>query len=163
MTSHAFVSTPVGELGVVLDDRGRLLAARTATWAHGPTGALPGIRRDAAAQAVAEQLAEYFAGTRQHFDLDLAPEGTDFQRQVWAALGEIPYGTTTTYGRLAPALGRPGAARAIGAAVGANPIAIIIPCHRVIGAQGQLTGYAGGLPMKIQLLEIEGISAGSPR
>ena len=103
----------------------------------------------------AKQLAEYFAGTRQSFDLPLGPRGTGFQSLVWRALTAIPYGETRSYGELARAIGRPSASRAVGAANGQNPIAIIVPCHRVIGSNGTLTGYAGGLPMKRWLLAHE--------
>ncbi len=103
----------------------------------------------------AHQLAEYFAGTRTAFDLALAPEGTAFQRRVWDALLAIPYGTTCSYGTIAQAIGRPAASRAVGAANGRNPIAIIVPCHRVIGANGTLTGYGGGLAAKQFLLAHE--------
>jgi len=102
------------------------------------------------------QLGEYFQGVRKVFELDLAPRGTPFQRRVWAALLEIPFGATLSYGALARRLGNPLLTRAVGTANGANPIGIIIPCHRVIGADGSLTGYAGGLPLKQALLELEG-------
>ena len=103
----------------------------------------------------ATQLAEYFAGTRTAFDLVLAPAGTEFQRTVWTALRSIPYGITRSYGELARAIERPTASRAVGAANGRNPIAVIIPCHRVIGASGALTGFGGGLPAKQFLLALE--------
>jgi len=103
------------------------------------------------------QLDEYFAGRRRHFDLRLAPRGTAFQQAVWQALQGIPYGKTCSYSELAHQLGRPQAMRAVGAANGANPISIVIPCHRVIGRNGSLTGYAGGLPRKQLLLELEGV------
>ncbi|MCY1279591.1 Methylated-DNA--protein-cysteine methyltransferase [compost metagenome] len=105
---------------------------------------------------VARQLDEYFAGKRQRFDVRLNARGTEFQRQVWQALVEIPYGYTTCYAELARRIGRPKAVRAVGAANGANPISIIVPCHRVIGRDGSLTGYAGGLARKEQLLRLEG-------
>lgn len=101
------------------------------------------------------QLGEYFAGERTTFDLPLAPVGTDFQRTVWDALGRIPYGTTCGYGELAEEINRPTAARAVGAANGRNPISIIVPCHRVIGANGSLTGYAWGEEKKRTLLDLE--------
>lgn len=102
------------------------------------------------------QLQEYFAGERQDFDLPLSPSGTDFQLRVWAALRDIPYGRTASYGQIAASLGASaGASRAVGSANGANPIAIVVPCHRVIGADGTLTGYAGGLERKRTLLELE--------
>ena len=102
-----------------------------------------------------EQLQAYFSGALQSFALELAPEGTDFQRTVWQALSKIPYGETCSYGELALAIGRPTASRAVGAANGQNPIAIVVPCHRVIGSNGTLTGYAGGLDIKRKLLELE--------
>ncbi|MGD2116167.1 MAG: methylated-DNA--[protein]-cysteine S-methyltransferase [Acidobacteriota bacterium] len=103
----------------------------------------------------AAQLAEYFAGARKAFDLPLAPEGTEFQRRVWRALAEIPWGETRSYGDLARAVGRPGSARAIGGAMNRNPIAIVLPCHRIVGAGGALTGYGAGLDRKRYLLELE--------
>ncbi|CAD5109602.1 methylated-DNA--[protein]-cysteine S-methyltransferase [Zestomonas carbonaria] len=102
------------------------------------------------------QLDEYFAGQREHFELRLAPAGTTFQRRVWQALQEIPYGRTWSYSELARYIDKPEAVRAVGTANGANPIAIVIPCHRVIGSNGTLTGYAGGLERKQQLLQLEG-------
>jgi methylated-DNA-[protein]-cysteine S-methyltransferase len=102
-----------------------------------------------------DQLAEYFAGTRRVFDLPLAPHGTEFQQRVWRALRAITYGETRTYGELALSLGRPSAARAVGAANGKNPLSIVVPCHRVIGATGALTGYAGGMAAKQWLLDHE--------
>jgi methylated-DNA-[protein]-cysteine S-methyltransferase len=103
----------------------------------------------------AEQLAEYFAGERQEFDLPLAPRGTGFQTLVWRTLLRIPYGETWSYGELARAIRRPAASRAVGAANGRNPIPIIMPCHRVIGSNGSLTGYGGGLPIKRWLIDHE--------
>ncbi len=107
-------------------------------------------------QETLRQLSEYFAGARRAFDLPLDPHGTPFQLQVWKLLVHIPYGETRTYGEVARLLGRPDASRAVGAANGSNPIPIIIPCHRVIGAGGALTGYGGGLDRKRFLLELEG-------
>jgi len=103
----------------------------------------------------ARQLAEYFAGARVVFELPIAPRGSGFQERVWRALLAIPYGTTSTYGQLARALGRPSASRAVGTANAANPISIVVPCHRVIAASGALTGYAGGLAAKRWLLDHE--------
>ena len=108
--------------------------------------------------AAEAQLREYFAGTRRTFDLPLAPRGTAFQQRVWAALRAIPYGETRTYGELAAAIGSPSASRAVGMANHHNPIPIVIPCHRVIGANGTLTGYTGGLEIKRKLLALEGIT-----
>jgi len=104
---------------------------------------------------VATQLAEYFAGDRRAFDLPVAPRGSEFQELVWRALVEIPFGETRSYGQLARSIGQPTASRAVGAANGRNPIAIIVPCHRVIGATGALTGYAGGMAAKRWLLDHE--------
>lgn len=106
-------------------------------------------------QEAEEQLTEYFAGFRREFDLPLAPKGTPFQKAVWAQLARIPYGETRTYGQLAAALGKPHAARTVGSACRCNPLAIVLPCHRVVGADGSLTGYAGGLDAKEYLLELE--------
>ena len=101
------------------------------------------------------QLGEYFEGTRHSFDLPLAPRGTEFQRAVWDRLLTIPFGETSTYGAIARDLGRPSASRAVGASIGRNPIGVVIPCHRVVGSTGALTGYAGGLDRKRQLLDLE--------
>ena len=114
---------------------------------------------DAFVQA-AKQLRAYFAGERQTFDLPLAPHGTEFQQSVWSELQRIPYGETTTYSKIAERIGRPAAVRAVGAANGANPIPIVIPCHRVIGASGSLTGFGGGLDVKRRLLAMEARLAG---
>jgi methylated-DNA-[protein]-cysteine S-methyltransferase len=108
-----------------------------------------------AARVAVEQLREYFAGERLEFDLPLAPRGTPFQLEVWQALRTIPYGATTSYGAIARAIGRPSGFRAVGMANGRNPISIVVPCHRVIGASGALTGYGGGLDRKEWLLALE--------
>ncbi len=107
--------------------------------------------------AARRQLEEYFAGTRRAFDLPLRLQGTDFQRRVWRELDEIPYGVTWSYGQLARRIGNPSASRAVGLANGRNPISILVPCHRVIGADGSLTGYGGGLERKQWLLAHEGL------
>lgn len=104
----------------------------------------------------ARQLDEYFAGTRRDFDLPLAPRGTSFQQQVWRRLADIPYGETISYSQLAQRVGRPTAVRAVGAANGRNPLPLVLPCHRVIGSDGSLTGFGGGLPTKEFLLKMEG-------
>ena len=113
----------------------------------------PAVRPFAAA---IEQLAQYFAGQRRRFDLPLAPTGTEFQLRVWQALRVIPYGTTLSYGELARRIGNPRASRAVGLANGANPLPVVVPCHRVIGANGALTGFGGGVPIKRALLVLEG-------
>lgn len=112
-------------------------------------------REDDQFDAVRHQLSAYFAGTLQTFDLSLTFHGTDFQKQVWTLLLDIPFGATQSYGDLAKALGTPNASRAVGAANGANPIPIIVPCHRVIGSTGKLTGFGGGIETKQFLLELE--------
>jgi methylated-DNA-[protein]-cysteine S-methyltransferase len=121
-----------------------------------PDEPIEGSAFDPAACADARrQLAEYFDGRRRHFDLRLAPEGTPFQTRVWAELCRIPFGTTISYRELAARIGQPAAVRAVGLANGRNPIAIVVPCHRVIGADGSLTGYGGGLDRKRYLLGLE--------
>jgi len=149
------MDSPVGELLLRgRADDGALVALSMSPWRR--SSDLSGcVRDDAALADSVTQLREYFAGTRTAFDLQLAPEGTPFQQEVWRALQAIPYGTTTTYGALAHTLGRPDAARAVGLANGRNPIGIVIPCHRVIGADGTLTGYGGGLHRKRWLLDHE--------
>jgi methylated-DNA-[protein]-cysteine S-methyltransferase len=127
-----------------------------------PREALEAAREgnDPVLEACAGQLAEYFRGQRRRFDLPLAPPGTDFQRAVWQALADIPYGETRSYGEIARAIGKPSAVRAVGAANGRNPLPIVVPCHRVIGSDGSLTGFAGGLAAKTCLLELEGALPG---
>jgi len=120
------------------------------------------VRDEKALAFVQKQIDEYCAGKRRDFDLELAPTGNDFQMKVWKALTTIPFGETTSYGALAKKIGHPDAARAVGAANGANPIALIVPCHRVIGADGSLTGFGGGLPLKRALLAHEARVAGMP-
>ncbi|MEI2775498.1 MAG: methylated-DNA--[protein]-cysteine S-methyltransferase [Tetrasphaera sp.] len=153
---HVVLDSPVGPLTVVAEDEaviGIYFAGHRRRHPLPPAGlALPA---EPVLQDTAGQLAEYFAGRRRAFDLPLAPRGDAFQQDVWALLQDIPYGKTRSYGDLAAALGRPGAARAVGAANGANPISIVIPCHRVVGADGTLTGYAGGLDRKRFLLDLE--------
>lgn len=126
-----------------------------------PAGAvLPAEERETPLLAEAmRQLAEYFAGERREFELPLAPEGTPFMRRVWAELVKVPYGATATYGEIAERIGNPGGSRAVGLANNRNPIAIIIPCHRIIGSSGKLVGYAGGVELKERLLALE---SGSP-
>lgn len=109
----------------------------------------------------ARQLGDFFEGKRQCFDLPIAPEGTPFQKRIWREIARIPFGETITYAQLAARAGAPGSARAAGAATGRNPIAVVVPCHRIVGADGSLTGYAGGLERKMKLLEIEGVVQGS--
>lgn len=148
--------TPLGDLLVAADDDGLTRAsflAGTAAWA--PPADAARVDDDALLGEARAQLAAYFAGRLRAFDLPLAPRGTAFQRDVWRALGDVPYGATTTYGALAAKLGRPTAARAVGAANGANPLPVVVPCHRVVGADGALTGYLGGVALKRALLALE--------
>ncbi len=118
-------------------------------------GATAAISSDPLLLDAADQLRAYFAGELREFDLPLAPRGTEFQRQVWAAVSTIPYGATAAYSEIAAAIRRPSASRAVGAANGRNPLPVIVPCHRVIGAAGALTGYGGGLDRKRSLLDLE--------
>lgn len=153
MRTHTTVASPVGPLTLVEQD-----GAVVGLWMDAPAD-LPaeriGAPDDATLPALREQLAAYFAGELRTFDVPLAAGGTPFQQRVWAALREVPYGQTCSYGELALAIGRPTASRAVGAANGRNPIGIVVPCHRVIGSTGRLTGYAGGLDRKRRLLDHE--------
>ena len=150
MTAYTTIDSPIGE--ILLTGEGGALTRLYMSpfdidpeWEHDP----------AALAEPARQLAEYFAGERTGFELELAPAGTAFQQRVWALLLEIPYGETTTYGALAHELGDPRKVRAVGLANGRNPISIVVPCHRVIGAGGSLVGYGGGLERKRTLLALE--------
>jgi methylated-DNA-[protein]-cysteine S-methyltransferase len=154
MRTHTVMESPVGPLTLVATN-GVLSGLYMDEQRHRPLEELFGPRVDGQSEEVIEQLNEYFAGNLEEFEIPLAMAGTDFQRRVWAELRKIPYGETTTYGELAERLGRPTAARAVGMANGRNPISIIVPCHRVIGSTGSLTGYGGGLPRKRYLLSFE--------
>jgi methylated-DNA-[protein]-cysteine S-methyltransferase len=151
-------ASPVGELTLVASERGLVAIL----WENDDPGRvrLAALAEQSDHPVLIEaqvQLADYFAGRRRSFDLPLDFQGTDFQKQVWAALLAIPFGETRSYGDLARAVGRPTAFRAVGAANGRNPISIVAPCHRVIGANGALTGFAGGLEAKRYLLRHEGL------
>lgn len=159
---HRVWASPVGDITVVVDPDGRLAGVYLAGQKHWPGPDFLGDRDDSVGGAAVGQLAEYFAGERTRFDLELAPRGTAFQAEVWAALREIGYGETTTYGELARSIGRPSASRAVGAATGRNPWSIIVPCHRLVGRNGGLTGYAGGLEVKERLLAMERGGPGNP-
>ena len=152
MINYQLMSSPIGQLRLVADNRG--LTAIEFAGRHGSQGRRA---RNPVLDETQKQLAEYFAGQRRLFTITLAADGTDFQRQVWAALGDIPWGECRSYRDIAQQLGKPRAMRAVGAANGKNPIPIIVPCHRVIGSDGSLTGYAGGLEAKQLLLALEGI------
>ncbi|HXB47236.1 MAG TPA: methylated-DNA--[protein]-cysteine S-methyltransferase [Streptosporangiaceae bacterium] len=158
---HAILPSPIGPLTLVAE-AGQLVALYLDSQRHRPDDESLGSLGDPGAApfaAAARQLADYFAGQLTAFDLPLAPAGTNFQSHVWAALRTIPYGQTWSYAQLAEKIGRASAVRAVGLANGKNPIAVVIPCHRVIGSDGSLTGYGGGLDRKRFLLDLE--SAGS--
>lgn len=150
-------ASPLGELLLAASDTGvtdvhvragRYVPAIPPDWVQAPRNPLLGQLR--------RELDAYFGGRLRRFGVALDPRGTDFQKRAWAALAAIPYGETRSYGQQARAIGRPRAARAVGAANGRNPIGIIVPCHRVIGADGAMTGYAGGMDCKVFLLKLEG-------
>lgn len=149
-----WVESPIGPL-LLAGAGGRLVRVGLPS-GKGRVAPAPDWRRDDASLGEArDQLAAYFAGRLVRFDLALDPRGTPFQREVWRALEAIPFGETRSYGALAKAIGRPGSSRAVGAANGANPLPVVVPCHRVIGADGSLTGYGGGLWRKDRLLALE--------
>ena len=151
--NYQILETPIGALRLVSD--GQHLVAIEFEDSHTIDGS-DRETADSVLQCCATQLREYFAGRRTRFDLPLAPRGTDFQRAVWKALEAIPYGELRSYGEIARAIGNPRAVRAVGAANGRNPLPIVVPCHRVVGSDGSLTGFAGGLEIKRRLLALEG-------
>lgn len=154
MKQHTVIDSPYGPLTLVAED-GVLCGLYMTDQRHRPAQETFGEPRGGAFAEAVEQLDAYFAGRRREFTLPLRLTGTPFQRRVWEQLRAIPYGETRTYGELAHALGNPQASRAVGLANGKNPIGIIVPCHRVIGANGSLTGYGGGLARKRRLLDLE--------
>ncbi len=149
--------TKVGPLTVAVDGEGAVVELWTSDATDRYISKPNNERKPDAVRDVKRQLEEYADGRRTEFDVRVAPDGSDFQHQVWALLRKIPYGETSTYGELAQILGNKNASRAVGRANATNPISIIVPCHRVIGSSGALTGYAGGLAMKQRLLELEGV------
>jgi methylated-DNA-[protein]-cysteine S-methyltransferase len=153
--NYSYLESPIGTLLIVGDDQAiaRIEFPKDGQ-ARRPEPGWQESARGPIAEAI-RQLRQYFAGQRADFDLPLAPQGTGFQLAVWKHLQEIPYGETISYGELAKRVGNPKAARAVGAANGSNPIPIVIPCHRVIGSNGKLTGFGGGLPTKEALLALE--------
>ncbi|WP_010524045.1 methylated-DNA--[protein]-cysteine S-methyltransferase [Nesterenkonia sp. F] len=157
-TTHTLIDSPLGPLTLVTDGTA-LTGLHLAEHRHtSPELWGPAVSREQAPAIITEaagQLDAYFAGERRSFDLPLAPSGTAFQQAVWSRLREIPHGETVSYGAIAAALDRPGASRAVGLAVGRNPLSIIVPCHRVVGADGSLTGYGGGVERKQRLLALE--------
>ncbi|MEO1175354.1 MAG: methylated-DNA--[protein]-cysteine S-methyltransferase [Myxococcota bacterium] len=159
MSHYALFESPVGRIWVTANDAG--LTGLYMRDEAPSEGFLDGLTHAPdALEPVGQQLAEYFSGTRREFDVSVAPEGTPFQRAVWEQLQAIPYGTTTSYGEIARRLGNPNAMRAVGMANNANPVSIIIPCHRVIGANGSLVGFGAGLARKRALLALESDQTG---
>lgn len=152
--AHTVLDSPLGPLTLAAAD-GTLCGLYLEAQRHRPPQDTFGDRDPGPFVDAVTQLAEYFAGTRTDFDLPITLAGTEFQRQVWAGLRQIPYGRTVSYGELADRLGQPSASRAVGLATGKNPLSIIVPCHRVVGSTGALTGYAGGLDRKRFLLDFE--------
>ncbi len=164
---HSYIDSPLGDLLIVRRDPdattglpGGLTGLYLTTGKHASARRDDWDRNDAAFDDVGSQLDEYFAGDRRSFDLTLDPVGSVFQTKVWGALAGIPYGETTSYGRVAATIGSPSSSRAVGLANGQNPISIVVPCHRVVGADGSLTGYGGGLEAKRWLLAHELAHAG---
>lgn len=159
MTRYTEMESSIGMLVLAGDADGARLRGLRLIWLPGGGETFrpePDWVKDARPFAeTIRQLREYFAGRRDEFDLPLAPEGTEFQHEVWRAVAAIPYGETRSYGEIARQIGKADAVRAVGAANGQNPLPIVIPCHRVIGSDGRLTGYGGGLPLKKRLLELE--------
>lgn len=155
---HTIIDSPIGALTLVRGDAG-FSGLFMPEHKPAPDESTFGERDDSAFGDVSEQLGEYWAGERTGFDLPLAPSGSDFQLRVWNALVTIPYGETRTYGWLAEQIGRPTAVRAVGLANSRNPLSILVPCHRVVGSSGALTGYAGGVERKRFLLDHEAGSA----
>ena len=153
------IDSPVGSLLLASGDDGLRLIEFEAPWHPAVVDRHWREGDDAVLQRTRTQLQEYFAGTRREFDLPLAPHGTAFQMQCWRTLALIPWGQTWSYGQMARHMGQASAMRAVGAANGRNPLPIVLPCHRVIGADGSLTGFGGGLPTKRFLLELEGALA----
>ncbi len=154
---HSTLASPLGRLTLVADGDFLKGIFFDGHWHMPPQEFFgnPAASDDALFSLVGQQLDEYFRGARSSFEIPYRADGKDFQQRVWTRLEKIPYGTTVTYGQLAAELGDPGLAQAVGAAVGRNPISILIPCHRVVGHDGRLTGYAGGLENKRALLDLE--------
>lgn len=154
-THYKIIDTPIGKLRLV--SNGAALLRVEFQGQHGRDGV---NRNDPVLAQACRQLEEYFAGQRRHFDLPLGADGTAFQQAVWSSLQAIPYGELRSYRDIAETLGKPKAVRAVGAANGRNPLPIVVPCHRVVGSNGKLTGFAGGLDCKRRLLALEGVEVG---
>jgi methylated-DNA-[protein]-cysteine S-methyltransferase len=163
--THTAIDSPLGELTLVAEDGVLAGLYFPGHWYMPAPGAF-GARSDRGFGPAEAQLAEYFAGERTEFELETTAAGDEFQHRVWGLIDRIPYGETTTYGEMATELGDPTLARRVGGAVGRNPLSVIVACHRVIGRDGKLTGYAGGLERKRLLLELEGadvVAAAAPQ
>jgi methylated-DNA-[protein]-cysteine S-methyltransferase len=160
MIRYTRIQTPLGTL-LATADNDVLTGLYYEGGRHAPKAAREWTEDASCAplKACAAQIADYLGGKRHDFDLPVAPSGTKFQQRVWREIARIPFGSTITYAELAKRAGSPGSARAAGAATGRNPLSIIVPCHRVVGTSGSLTGYAGGLDRKAKLLRLEGIAA----
>jgi methylated-DNA-[protein]-cysteine S-methyltransferase len=158
----ARIPSPIGPL-LVLSDGAALTGLYMDPHKYGPSLDPTWIEDEARLRGAREQLDAYFAGRLARFDVPLAPRGTEFQKAVWHELTTIPFGSTTTYREIAKAIGRPEAVRAVGAANGRNPISIIVPCHRVVGSDGSLVGYAGGIALKRRLLDLERSASAAAR
>ena len=156
--THTTVDSPLGELTLVAEE-GRLTGVYFPHHWYRPDPDTFGPRADTGFEDVTAQHAEYFAGDRTRFDLAVEPQGDEFQHRVWELISAIPYGQTVTYGDLARDVGGEVTPKGVGAAVGRNPLSVVVPCHRVVGKDGRLTGYAGGLARKRFLLDLEGASA----
>lgn len=154
MMTHTIVDSPIGPLTLVASD-GRLSGLFMEEQRHRPDPSRFGERDARSFAGISEQLDAYFNGTLDRFEVELAVDGTEWQKRVWAGLAAIPYGMTISYGELAARLGSPKASRAVGLANGRNPVGIVVPCHRVVGSSGSLTGYGGGLERKRWLLDHE--------
>lgn len=160
MIYYDILESPAGTVWAAVDENGSVVRVE---FVDGPDRVPDNMTRHTLVRdpgrvaAVTAQLNEYFAGKRRSFNLPLAPSGTAFQKRVWDELSRIPFGETRTYGQIAAAIGNPRACRAVGGANGANPIPVIVPCHRVIGSDGSLTGFGCGLPVKRFLLQLEGV------
>jgi len=159
-SAQTVIPTPLGRLLLARTENGLAGAWFEGQRHHPPQFDAPHVAGDPLLDRVAEQLERYFAGSLQAFDIPFDLQGTAFQRAVWRALLAIGAGTTQTYGDIARAIGQPVAVRAVGAAVGRNPVSILVPCHRVIGSDGSLTGYAGGIDRKVALLQLESVRLG---
>ena len=159
-SAQTVIPTPLGRLLLARTENGLAGAWFEGQRHHPPQFDAPHVTGDPLLDRVADQLERYFAGSLQAFDIPFDLQGTAFQRAVWRALLAIGAGTTQTYGDIARAIGQPVAVRAVGAAVGRNPVSILVPCHRVIGSDGSLTGYAGGIDRKVALLQLESVRLG---